>query len=170
MPARPFTLAARVTHYGRYGKDGEDPRLQPLFLGYPGLVRGYSYGSFNASECHPTGTDPNGCPVFDRLLGSRVVVASAELRFPFFGALGIGPGYYGVFPVDFVAFGDGGVAWDSQNSPSILGSGSRTPVFSAGAGFRINLLGFAVGEVDLVRPFNRPDKGWVWQFQLEPGF
>jgi Tol biopolymer transport system component len=170
MPARPFTLAARVTHYGRYGKDGEDPRLQPLFLGYPGLVRGYSYGSFNASECHPTVTDPNGCPVFDRLLGSRVVVASAELRFPFFGALGIGSGYYGVFPVDFVAFGDGGLAWNSQNSPSILGSGTRDPVFSAGAGFRINLLGFAVGEIDLVRPFNRPDKGWVWQFQLEPGF
>jgi hypothetical protein len=29
-------------------------------------------------------------------------------------------------------------------------------VFSAGAGLRINLLGFAVAEVDLVRPFDRP--------------
>jgi len=43
-------------------------------------------------------------------------------------------------------------------------------VFSAGAGLRINLLGFAVAELDLVRPFQRPEKGWVWQLQLQPGF
>ncbi len=170
MPARPFTLAARFLHYGRYGSGGEDQRLQPLFLGYPGLVRGYSYGSFDASECHPTANNPTGCPAFDQLEGSRIAVASAELRFPLFGALGIGSGYYGVFPIDFTVFGDGGLAWDSQHNPSILGSGTRDPVFSAGAGLRINLLGFAVAEIDLVRPFQRPDKGWVWQFELQPGF
>jgi len=168
MPVRPFTFATRLLHYGRYGKDGEDPRLQPLFLGYSGLVRGYSFGSFDASECQSP--DPNSCPVFDKLLGSRMVVGNAELRFPLFGALGIGSGYYGVFPLEFTVFGDGGLAWDSQNKPSVFGSGTRDPVFSAGAGLRINLLGFAVGEVDLVRPFNRPDKGWVWQFELQPGF
>jgi Tol biopolymer transport system component len=170
MPVRPFTFATRLMSYGRYGKDGEDPRLQPLFLGYPGLVRGYSYGSFDASECHPTSGDPNACPVFDRLLGSRMVVANAELRFPLLGVLGIGSGYYGAFPLEFTVFGDGGLAWDSQNEPSVFGSGSRDPVFSAGAGLRINLLGFAVAEVDLVRPFDRPDRGWVWQFELQPGF
>ena len=53
MPVRPFTFATRLLHYGRYASDGEDPRLQPLFLGQPGLVRGYSYGSFDASECNP---------------------------------------------------------------------------------------------------------------------
>jgi outer membrane protein assembly factor BamA len=170
MPARPFTIATRLLSYGRYGSGGEDPRLQPLFLGYPGLVRGYSYGSFNASECHPTAADPNGCPVFDQLLGSRMIVANAELRFPLFGALGLGSGYYGAFPIDFMVFGDGGLAWDSQNQPSVLGSGTRDPVFSAGAGFRVNLLGFAIGEISLVRPFERPGKGWVWQFELQQGF
>jgi WD40 repeat protein len=170
MPVRPFTFATRLMHYGRYGKDGEDPRLQPLFLGYPGLVRGYSYGSFDAAECNPVPDDPNACPVFDQLLGSRIVVASAELRFPLLGALGIGSGYYGAFPIEFAVFGDGGLAWDSAHDPSVLGSGNRDPVFSAGAGLRINLLGFAVAEVDLVRPFDRPGKGWVWQFELQPGF
>jgi hypothetical protein len=171
MPVRPFTLATRVLSYGRYGSGGEDPRLQPLFLGYPGLVRGYSYGSFDASECHPKADDPNGCPVFDQLEGSRMVVANAELRFPLFGALGIGSGYYGVFPIDFTVFGDGGLAWDTQHDPSVFGSsGTRDPVFSAGAGLRINLLGFAVAEIDLVRPFDRPDKGWIWQFEFQPGF
>jgi hypothetical protein len=170
MPVRPVTFAARLLHYGRYGKDGEDARLQPLFLGYPGLVRGYGYGSFDASECKPTKDDPNSCPVFDQLLGSRIVVANAELRFPLFGALGIGSGYYGAFPLEFAVFGDGGLAWDTQHDPSVLGSGTRDPVFSAGAGLRINLLGFAVAEVDLVRPFDRPGRGWVWQFELQPGF
>jgi len=171
MPVRPFTFATRLLHYGRYAKDGEDSRLQPLFLGQAGLVRGYSYGSFDASECVPPAGDPGSCPVFDQLLGSRLVVANAELRFPLFGALGIGSGYYGVFPIEFAVFGDAGLAWDNVNKPSgIFGSGTRDPVFSAGAGLRINLLGFAVAEVDLVRPFDRPGKGWVWQFELQPGF
>jgi Tol biopolymer transport system component len=170
MPFRPFTFATRLLHYGRYGSDGEDPRLQPLFLGHPGLVRGYSFGSFDASECRPLPEDPNACPVFDQLLGSRMVVANAELRFPLFGALGIGSGYYGAFPLEFAVFGDGGLAWDTQHQSSVLGSGTRDPVFSAGVGLRINLLGFAIAEVDLVRPFDRPDKGWIWQFELQPGF
>jgi Tol biopolymer transport system component len=171
MPVRPFTFATRLLHYGRYGSGGEDQRLQPLFLGFPGLVRGYDFNSFDATECKPgPGDDPNSCPVFDQLLGSRIVVANAELRFPLLGLLGIGSGYYGAFPLEFAVFGDGGLAWDTQHQSSVLGSGTRDPVFSAGAGLRINLLGFAVAEVDLVRPFERPDKGWVWEFQLQPGF
>ncbi len=170
MPVRPFTFAIRLLHYGRYGSDGEDDRLQPLFLGHSGLVRGYSFGSFDASECQPPPGEPGACPVFDQLLGSRIVVGNAELRFPLFGVLGIGSGYYGAFPLEFAIFGDGGLAWDTANEPSVFGSGPRDPVFSAGAGLRINLLGFAVAEVDLVRPFDRPGRGWIWQFELQPGF
>jgi Tol biopolymer transport system component len=169
MPVRPFTLAARLLHYGRYGADGEDPRLQPLFLGYGGLVRGYRLGSFSASECRPTASDPNGCPVFDQLLGSRVAVANVELRFPLLGALGLGSGYYGALPLDFVAFGDAGLAWDSAHEPEITG-GTRPAVFSAGAGLRFNLFGFAVVELDLVHPFQRPDKHTVWEVNFQPGF
>ncbi len=169
MPVRPFTLAARVMHYGRYGSGGEDSRLQPLFLGYSGLVRGYRLGSFGASECRPTAADPNGCPVFDRLLGSRIAVANLELRFPLLGVLGLGSGYYGALPLDFTVFGDGGLAWDSANEPEVTG-GSRQAVFSAGAGLRFNLFGFAVAELNLVRPFQRPDKGWIWELNLQPGF
>jgi hypothetical protein len=169
MPARPFTIAARLLHYGRYGSGGEDQRLQPLFLGYPGLVRGYTFGSFDASECAATQSDPTACPVFDQLLGSRMLVGNLELRFPLLGALGLGSGYYGAFPVDFTVFGDGGLAWDTNNEPSFAG-GDRKPVFSAGAGLRINLLGFAVAEVNMVHPFDRPGKGLVWEFNLQPGF
>ena len=41
MPVRPFTFAFRGLFYGRYGTDAEDFRLPTLYLGYPGLVRGY---------------------------------------------------------------------------------------------------------------------------------
>jgi hypothetical protein len=170
MPKRPYTFAVRLLHYGRYARDGEDTRLQPLFIGQPGLMRGYSYGSFDASECNPPAGDPAACPVFDQLLGSRMLIGNAELRFPLFGVLGVGTGYYGAFPIEFVVFGDAGLAWDTVNKPSVFGSGTRDPVFSAGAGLRLNLLGFAVAELNLVRPFDRPEKGWLWQFELQPGF
>jgi outer membrane protein assembly factor BamA len=167
MPARPWTLAARVMHVGRYGRDAEDPRLSPLFLGYPSLVRGYNTGSFDASECP---TDPNaGCPAFDRLLGTRMLVGNAELRFPLLGVLGVGSGYYGAFPIEAAIFADGGVAWLRGNEPTFLGGG-RSGVASAGAALRLNLLGYAIGEVDFVRPFQRPGKGWYWEFSLAPGF
>ena len=169
MPVRPFTIATRIMHFGRYGSGGEDQRLQPLFIGYPGLVRGYTYGSFDGSECDAPADDPGSCPVFDQLLGSRMLVGNVELRFPLFGLLGIGSGYYGAFPIDFTVFGDGGIAWESDIDPSFAG-GSREPVFSAGAGLRINLFGFAVAEVNLVRPFDRPAKNWIWEFNLQPGF
>jgi hypothetical protein len=169
MPVRPFTIAARLMHFGRYGSGGEDSRLQPLFLGYSGLVRGYTYGSFDASECDAPPDAPTSCPVFDQLLGSRMLVGNLELRFPLFGVLGIGSGYYGALPLDFTIFGDGGVAWESDIDPSFAG-GDREPVFSAGAGFRFNLFGFAVLEMNLVRPFDRPEKDWIWEFNLQPGF
>ena len=169
MPKRPFTIAARLLHYGRYGSGAEDPRLQPLFIGWPGMVRGYTYDSFNGRECNPPPGNPTACPVYDQLLGSRVLVGNLELRFPLFGVLGLGHGYYGALPLDFTIFGDGGLAWDSNNEPSFSG-GDRHPVFSAGAGFRFNLFGFAVAEVNLVRPFDRPAKNWIWEFNFQPGF
>jgi outer membrane protein assembly factor BamA len=126
-------------------------------------------GSFGASECHPTAADPNGCPVFDRLIGSRLAVANLELRFPLLGVLGIGSGYYGALPIDFTVFGDGGLAWDSEHEPSLTG-GNRSAVFSAGAGLRFNLFGFAVLEFNAVHPFERPDKSLVWEVNLQQGF
>jgi hypothetical protein len=68
MPARFYTIAVRGMHYGRYGTDGEDPRLVPLFLGYPEFVRGYGSNSFEPDEC----VSSVSCPTFDRLVGSHV--------------------------------------------------------------------------------------------------
>src|SRR5215470_1639772 len=101
--------------------------------------------------------------------GSRLLVGNAELRFPLFGALGIGTGYYGVFPLELAAFGDAGVAWNQGESPTVFG-GTRRGVASAGLAARINVFGFAVAQIDWVHPFDRPQRNWLWQFSLQPGF
>ncbi len=169
-PFSPVTVAARIMHYGRYGGDAEDRRLAPLFLGYQGLVRGYTIGSFSANECHPTAADPQACPAFDQLVGSRILVGNLEVRAPLFRLLGIGSGYYGgPLPTEIALFADGGWAWDNAH-PLSLSNGGRRPVFSTGVALRVNLLGFAVVEGALVRPLDRPDKGWMFQLSLVPGF
>jgi hypothetical protein len=167
MPVRPITLAGRVLHYGRYGSGGEDNRITPLFIGYPNLVRGYDVNSFSASEC---GNDPNTCPVFDQLVGSRVGVANLELRIPLLGLFNR-RNLYGPIPVELVGFSDWGVAWTAQDKAKFLGhGGTRKVVKSYGAGARVNVLGFAVVEFDMVKPVDRPAKGWTWVFNFSPGF
>jgi hypothetical protein len=165
MPFRPYTIALRGMYYGRYGRDASDGRLPTLYLGYPGLVRGYDSGSFEQGEC---GLQPDGsCPAFDRLIGSRVAVANAELRFPLWGAFG-GDQFYGPVPVELAVFTDAGVAWG--RSDRTLFVGDEQPVVSFGVAARVNLFGFAVAEIDYVRPLDRPQRGWLWQFSLRPGW
>jgi outer membrane protein assembly factor BamA len=164
MPVRRLTLAARVAHAGRYGPDAENSVLFPLFLGYQTLVRGYDYNSFSAAECPSTGTT---CPAFDRLFGSRLLLGNVEARFPLLGVLGLGSGYYGALPIEAGVFADAGVAWNADQATSL---NHRQAVTSAGAVLRMNLFGFAVAELDYVKPFQRPVKGWYWELSLTPGF
>jgi hypothetical protein len=166
VPARPFTLAFRALHLGRYGADAEDLRLSPLFVGYPSLVRGYDVGTFDANDC---GADPlGGCPVYDNLIGSRLLVGNLELRFPLLGAFS-GNFHYGPLPLEGFLFADSGVAWTSEVSPDFAG-GTRPLVSSYGAGVRFNAFGYAVMELSMARPQDRPGKGWVFGFNLIPGF
>ncbi|HET7694948.1 MAG TPA: BamA/TamA family outer membrane protein [Vicinamibacterales bacterium] len=166
MPVRPFTIALRGMYYGRYGRDAESSLLTPVFLGYTELVRGYDYGSFRAEEC---GTATDGtCPVFDKLFGSRMVLANLELRFPLWGAFG-GDNFYGPLPVELGVFTDAGAAWDRSGSLRLTGSDGKL-VRSVGALIRANLFGFAIAEIDYVRPIDRPGRGWLWAFNLRPGF
>lgn len=167
MPVPFYTLATRVLHYGRYGGGGEDRRLQPLFLGYPNLVRGYDVGTFQAADCLPTAA--SACPAFDRLTGSRLLIGNVEFRFPLLRPFGTSQTMYGPVPVEVAFFADGGVAWNRGETPSILG-GSRAGVGSAGVAFRVNVFGFAVAQFALARPFQKSRQRWVFQLNLSPGF
>ncbi len=180
MPVRPVTLALRAMHYGRYGSGSSDPRFGSIYLGYTSFIRGYD--GIEASECVPDGT--SRCPVYDSLFGSRILVANAELRAPLWG-LFRGRLNYGPVPVEIAAFADAGVAWAGScgtsttdvtracqygdRKPSLFG-GEQDFLVSVGVAGRLNVLGFLVLEVSYARPFQRSGKGWVWQWNLAPGF
>lgn len=166
--ARPLTLAGRILHFGRYGGDAENRRLQDLFIGYPSLIRGYDPGSFTPEECGPALNETGACPVFDQLLGSRIAVANAEARVPLLGFLGVIPSRQ-VPPVELALFYDAGIAWTGAEKANFLG-GPRKPVTSFGASLRVNILGFAIGQISYAHPQDRPARSWVWEFSLIPGF
>jgi len=168
--ANPVTFAFRGLHFGRYGGDAEDPRLTPLFLGNGQHVRGYNFFTFEPGEC---GAATRECPVFERLVGSRMAMASAEVRVPLLGSRQLGLINAPFVPTELVAFADGGTAWSSQDPVNFTlarESNDRIPVFSTGVSARVNVLGFVVVELIGVFPFQRPQKGWHFDFQFSPGW
>ncbi len=165
VPVKPFTLAMRLVGYGRFGKDAADERLWPMYLGYENMVRGYNWNSFNQEE----NFDSN------RLFGNAMMLANFELRFPLFGLLGVGRGYYGVFPLDIVAFYDAGLAWytdstDPAAKPFFQKGGGLKPIRSYGLGARFNLFGYLILGVNYVVPIDRPDRKPYFQMSFYPGF
>jgi Tol biopolymer transport system component len=168
MPASFYTIAGRLVHYGRYGTDSESSSLYPLFLGYPEFVRGYGVGSIQPGEC-AAGPAGGTCEIYDRMLGSRMLVGNLEFRFPLLRPFGVRSGMYGPVPVEVGFFADGGVAWTKSERPSFFG-GERKPISSTGVSLRLNLFGYAVAQTDFAYPLQRPGRGWVWSFNLMPGF
>ncbi|MBA3889866.1 MAG: PD40 domain-containing protein [Gemmatimonadaceae bacterium] len=189
---RPVTFAWRALHYGNYGRDSEDwdyaagGMSYPLYLGEPSLVRGYAYNSFGNDECIPSADGSSGCPVVSRLIGSRLAVASAEIRIPLIGTRDFGLINLPFIPIEMAPFFDAGVMWTSDQPPQLrtdadpvacdVGTArvgacaQRTPVFSSGVSFRANVLGYLILEAYIAHPFQRPQKNWVWGFQLMPGW
>ncbi|MBA2245463.1 MAG: PD40 domain-containing protein [Gemmatimonadetes bacterium] len=184
--ARPFTLAVRGMHFGRYGEDSEVFRQGgSIFLGYPFLIRGYGSGDMS-NQCQQSGlqSNSNACELFDQMVGSRIGVVNAELRFPLIRALVLGFAPVGFPPIEGIAFADAGVTWSKGTEP-VLQRGipdrcldAATPVAlcserglftSVGVGARVNLFGYFIVEVDYVNPLDR-DRGWHWQLSLQPGF
>ena len=177
LPSRvPVTLAARVLHYGRYFGDAEqDNVLYPIYLGYGSLVRGYTFGSFETDD---------GYRQFEgRLLGSRIGLASAEVRVPVLGTSQFGLIPFPYLPTELTLFGDAGVAWGRDTNPQgIVGApdgtlGRAQPVFSAGISTRVNLLGALVLEPYYAFPISRygangdlPDGKGIWGLNLTPGW
>jgi Omp85 superfamily domain/WD40-like Beta Propeller Repeat len=173
---KPFTLAARGLHLGRYGPDSRNPRLTDLFIGYATLVRGYSSGSFDPQTECPPGQE---CVAFDRLRGSRIGVANLEVRLPLFGTSQFGLINFPYLPTELSWFFDGGLAWNPgddvkfrfETNESRLGSSLyRYPVFSTGGSLRFNLLNALVLEAYLAFPFQRPAKETEFGIQIAPGW
>lgn len=165
---RPVTLAVRGLHYGRYGDAEELNQLTPLYLGRGSLMRGYDPYSIDAVEC---GTGAS-CPVFDRLVGSRIAAASIELRAPLLGTKEFGLINASFLPTEIYAFGDAGAAWSKGDDVTWkyeTNTDERVPVFSVGVGVRI-LLAYIPIEFFAAKPFQRPDEDLVYGFNIAPGW
>jgi hypothetical protein len=156
MPVRPYSLALRLLHSGRYGRDGDDPRLLSSFLGSRYFVRGHS---LDARHCQPTPDSPCG----DELLGSRLLVGNIELRVPVWGALRRQL-EYGPLPADAFVFADGGLVWARG-----AGDRRRNMISSIGAGVRLNAGGLPF-EIAAVRALDGPAQGWSFDFGWRVGF
>ncbi|MEM7415443.1 MAG: peptidase S9 [Gemmatimonadota bacterium] len=194
-PHRNLTIGVRGLHYGRYGLAAEEQVqdgfgiLNPLFLGFETFIRGYAFESFEPSECAAGATVQNTCPTLSRLFGNRLALTSLELRVPFIGVEQYGLINFPFVPVELVAFADAGLAWDNPTCFQDLGSGAqvcgdggppvlewsrssaeRVPVVSTGFSARANILGFMILETYFAYPWQRPEKGWHWGFNLAPGW
>ncbi|MBC5775325.1 PD40 domain-containing protein [Pontibacter sp. KCTC 32443] len=140
---RPFALAFRVLHQGRYGEDAESNQLAPLTIAYPTYIRGF--GNEYISRSQEIG---NGI-TFNNLYGSRVAVANAEIRLPFTGPERLAALKSDILFTDLNLFVDGGIAWSSERSveeDQFSGSINYKPLISTGLSLRVNLFGYMVIE------------------------
>jgi hypothetical protein len=147
MPVRPFTIAMRIEHVGRYGHDASDARLLPLIWTLRDLVRGYDSLNVAAPD----------------LAATRFLVSNVELRLPLIGSPGsIASGW---LPIDGLVFADGGAFWNRQSRGT---DSTGTVLRSIGAGVRLNAGGF-VFEFDAARPLDAAG-GWTLAVNFRPGF
>ncbi|TAJ09742.1 hypothetical protein DMA11_19625 [Marinilabiliaceae bacterium JC017] len=142
---RPYSLAFRLYHYGRYGKGSDSDRLTSLFLGYPWFVRGYELGDFYGEE-----TEDGKTISMNQLVGSRMIVTNMEWRIPFTGPKEIAWVGSKMLFSELALFFDAGISWDKHSTPQFSlttrDMNKRIPVFSAGLAYRVNLFGAMVIE------------------------
>ncbi len=160
---KPFGVAFRAMHYGRYG--GNADALFPIYVGNPWYVRGYS-SSVTEQILAQNGQN------FNQLVGSKVGVANFEIRIPFTGPKQLALIKSSFLFTDLNFFADGGVAWSDfsqfngtpdNNLPEAL------PIFSVGASLRVNLFGALIIEPFYARPLLDNAQG-VWGLNFIPGW
>jgi hypothetical protein len=160
MPIRPYSLAVRLLHSGRYGRDADDPRLLSTFIGSRYFIRGHG---LDGQRCRPTAERACG----EELLGNRLIVANLELRFPLWGAVSRQL-EYGRIPADGFVFADGGLIWSRRADLRAVGA-ARSTISSIGAGVRVNAGGLPF-EFVAVRALDGPARGWTFDYGFRLGF
>ena len=157
---RPVSIAGRLFHSGRYGIGQEDPRLFPLNVAFPTLVRGYDFLSIYRSVNNLLLTNnSSGQFVPSDYLGNRVLVGNIECRLPLTGPKSLALIKSNIFFTELALFYDWGWAFSSAGYNNVLfGSGTRytqKPITSAGISLRVNLFNILILEPFYAFPFQR---------------
>ncbi len=169
----PLSFAIRGTHYGRWLIDQTRPDLfYPLFLGYPGFVRGYEYSALY--DRHYGGANDD---FFQQYIGDRVLLGGIELRLPFTGPERLSLIKSGFFFTELAWFLDAGVAWNEGQTitfdPDRADESTRMFFFSTGPALRINLLGALILEPFYAIPFHLNEfniSNATWGVNFIPGW
>ncbi len=164
---KPISLAFRLEHFGRYGRDRGSRDitnrrgLNPIYIGNRFLVKGYDFNTI--LEIQQNG----GALNLTRMLGSKYLVTNFEVRIPFTGprALSLIPS--NAFFSELALFYDGGLAYDSFDdfsaAPVIVGGIEelRTPAYvaSVGVSMRVNLFGAMILEPFYAIPLQKEATG-----------
>jgi len=164
---RPVTFALRATHQGYYGPNAN--QFVQQYLGYPWNMRGY-YSGASVEILKDNGKS------FEGLLGSKMVLAGAEVRLPFTGPERLSLIRSRTFFTEFALFFDSGIAWDyesewrdQETKKWFSGNATAYPLFSAGASLRVNLFGALVLEPYYAFPLLKNTRG-VFGLNFTPGW
>jgi len=138
-------------------------------------VRGYDGANFTGYECTSFIGGGASCNT-EQLVGSRVAVANAEIRFPIIRRFDLGSLPIGLPPLDGLFFYDAGLAWSAGQTVSLTKPNNydfnlqRYPFRSYGFGLRMNLFNLAILKWDYAKPLDQPGKKANWTFSLGPSF
>lgn len=168
-----LTLATRLYSSVSIGPD------ETQFMKYiarPDFVRGYDRNNLLFLSCPLIGASSVNCSAV-QLLGSRVAVANAELRFPLVRRFELGLVPVALPPLDGLFFYDAGMAWAKGQSvyakrPATYDANTqRFPLRSYGFGLRLNLFNYAILRWDYAVPLDQPGaKRGFWTWSLWPSF
>ncbi|MFL5579157.1 MAG: hypothetical protein ACJ8AO_02205 [Gemmatimonadaceae bacterium] len=155
---------------------GRDELRFPKYIGNPYYIRGYDRENFFSAGCTGGGLGAGQQCSARQLLGSRVIVANAELRFPLVRRFDLGLLPISLPPLDGLVFYDAGGAW-SKNQAFYLDrpenydvTTQRYLLRSYGFGLRLNLFGFAILRWDYAKPLNNDGRKAFWTWSLGPSF
>jgi Tol biopolymer transport system component len=155
---------------------GRDETAFPKYIARPDFVRGYDRNNSFYLTCPIIGANTSNCSAV-QLLGSRVAVANAELRFPLVRRLDLGVLPITLPPLDGLFFYDVGAAWSKDQSLYLSRPADydvahqRYPLRSYGFGLRLNLFNYAIVRWDYAVPLDQPGtKRGFWTWSLWPSF
>jgi hypothetical protein len=170
-----FSMLTFATRFAANVAVGPDEDAIPKYIGRADFVRGYDRETYESTDCGTSVTDPDACSAL-QLLGSRVMYANAELRFPLVRRFDLGLVPISLPPLDGLVFYDVGVAW--SRGQSLRGSRpsnydftqERYPLRSYGFGLRLNLFNIALIRWDYAIPLDGSNRKGYWFWTLGQSF
>ena len=170
-----FSLLTFATRLYADVNAGAGEGISQRYIGYPDYIHGYDRENYTSNQCDQS--NGAGCVAAStQLIGTRVLVANAELRFPLIRRFDLGVIPIALPPIDGHIFYDAGMAWSSGQSISLTRPANydlarqRYPLRSYGYGVRMNLFNLAILRWDYAVPRDSFNKKGYWWFSLGPSF